>query len=273
MDAEKRKVMIITGASSGIGKALALEALKRGYRVVLAARRLDEMQQLINQTGAGPDQALAVETDVSDQDSCRNMVEETLDHFGRIDILINNAGISMRAIFEETDISVLQRLMQVNFWGSVYCTKYALSALLQNKGSVVGVSSVAGFKGLPARTGYSASKFALQGFLEALRVENLKKGLHVLIACPGFTASQIRQVALSKDGSAQGESPRNEEQMMPAEQVAVYILDAVRKRKNSLVLTRQGKLTLWLNKFFPSLIDRMVYNHMAKEPDAPFKEV
>jgi dehydrogenase/reductase SDR family member 7B len=267
---DKEKVVIITGASSGIGRALALEALKRGYRVVLAARRLYELKGLISQAGAGSEQALAVETDVSDKQSCKDMVATALQHFGRIDVLINNAGISMRAIFEDTDVSVLERLMQVNFWGSVYCTKYALPALLESKGSVVGVSSVAGFKGLPARTGYSASKFALQGFLEALRVENLKKGLHVLIACPGFTSSQIRQTALSKDGSAQGESPRDEVQMMSAGQVAVYILDAVQKRKNSLVLTRQGKMTLWLNKFFPSLVDKLVYKHMAREVDSPF---
>ncbi len=267
---DKGKVVIITGASSGIGRALALEALKRGFRVVLAARRLDELKALISQTGAGSDRALAVETDVSDQQSCKDMVETALHHFGRIDVLVNSAGISMRAIFEDTDVSVLERLMQVNFWGSVYCTKFALPALLESKGSVVGVSSVAGFKGLPARTGYSASKFALQGFLEALRVENLKKGLHVLIACPGFTSSQIRQTALSKDGSAQGESPRDEDQMMSAGQVAVYILEAVQKRKNSLVLTRQGKMTLWLNKFFPSLVDKLVYKHMAREADSPF---
>jgi short-subunit dehydrogenase len=267
---DKEKVVIITGASSGIGRALALEALKRGYRVVLAARRLYELKGLISQAGAGSEQALAVETDVSDKQSCKDMVATALQHFGRIDVLINNAGLSMRAIFEDTDVSVLERLMQVNFWGSVYCTKYALPALLESKGSVVGVSSVAGFKGLPARTGYSASKFALQGFLEALRVENLKKGLHVLIACPGFTSSQIRQTALSKDGSAQGESPRDEDQMMSAGQVAVHILDAVQKRKNSLVLTRQGKMTLWLNKFFPSLVDKLVYKHMAREVDSPF---
>lgn len=160
--------------------------------------------------------------------------------------------------------------MNVNFWGSVYCTKYALPFLLESKGSVCGVSSIAGYKGLPGRTGYSASKFALQGFLETLRIENLKKGLHVLIACPGFTASNIRNTARSKDGSAQKESPLDENKLMSADRVARHILRAVEKRKRTLILTAQGKLTVWLNKFFPFLVDKLVFNHMAKETDSPF---
>jgi dehydrogenase/reductase SDR family member 7B len=162
-------------------------------------------------------------------------------------------------------------LMQVNFWGAVYCTKYAMPCLLESRGSVVGVSSIAGYKGLPARSGYSASKFALQGFLECLRIENLKTGLHVLIACPGFTASNIRKTALAQDGSMQGESPREEDEMMSAETVAHHIVDATIKRRRTLILTRQGKLTVLLNKFFPKLTDKLVYNHMAKEPDSPFR--
>ncbi len=142
--------------------------------------------------------------------------------------------------------------------------------MLKRKGSVVGVSSIAGYKGLPGRTGYSASKFAMHGFLEALRLENLKKGLHVLIACPGFTASNIRNTALGSDGNMQGESPRDEQKMMQPEEVAKFILKAVLRRQNSLILTRNGKLTVWLNKFIPKWVDRLVYNHMRKEPDSPF---
>jgi short-subunit dehydrogenase len=161
--------------------------------------------------------------------------------------------------------------MDVNFWGTVYCTKHALPYLLKSKGSVVGVSSIAGLKGLPARTGYSASKFAMNGFMETLRIENLKTGLHVLMAFPGFTASNIRNTALAADGSMQGESPRDEGKMMSAEEVAAHIYKAVVKRKNKIVLTTQGKLTVLLNKFFPNWMDKQVYNHMAKEPDSPFK--
>ncbi len=140
-----------------------------------------------------------------------------------------------------------------------------------SKGSVVGVSSIVGFKGLPGRTGYSSSKFAMHGFLETLRIENLKKGLHVLIACPGFTASNIRNTALDGDGKQQGESPRTEEKMMTAEEVAKHIANAVEKRKRTLILTSQGKMTVFLNKFLPGFMDKMVYNHMAKEPDSPLE--
>ncbi len=266
----KDKVMVITGASSGIGRALAREALGRGMRVGMAARRLQEMQEWIGQVGAGAEQALAIETDVTRETDCRALIDQCARHFGRLDVMVNNAGLSMRALFHDTDIQVLEKLMQVNFWGSVYCTKYALPWLLKSKGSVVGVSSVAGFKGLPGRTGYSASKFALQGFLEALRTENRPHGLHVLVACPGFTASNIRQTALGPDGRQQGESPRAEERMMTAETVAVRLLDAIEKRKRFLVLTTQGKMTWWLNKIFPSWVDALVFNHMAREPDSPF---
>jgi short-subunit dehydrogenase len=160
--------------------------------------------------------------------------------------------------------------MDINFWGTVYCTKYALPFLLKSKGSVVGISSIAGYKGLPARTGYSASKFAMQGFLESLRIENLKKDLHVLIACPGFTASNIRNTALAADGSQQGESPRDEGKMMQPNEVALALMRAIEKRKRTLTLTTQGKLLVFLNKFIPAQVDRMVFKQMAKEPDSPF---
>ena len=160
--------------------------------------------------------------------------------------------------------------MDVNFWGAVYCTKYALPHILVQKGSVVAVSSIGGIKGLPARTGYSASKFAMDGFMESLRVENLKNDLHVLIAYPGFTASNIRNTSLSADGHQQGESPRNEEKMMRAEEVAKHIYMAVAKRKNKIILTAQGKTINTINKFFPDFLDKLIYNGLAKEHDSPF---
>lgn len=209
--------------------------------------------------------------DVSKEADCKRLIEETMRAFGRIDVLINNAGMSMRALFEKTDLSVLRQLMDINFWGTVYCSKYALPHLLEQKGSIVGISSIAGKKGLPGRTGYSASKFAMEGFLETLRTENLKKGLHVLVACPGFTASNIRVTSLGADGQSQGESPRDESKLMQPEEVAERILHAVKRRKRDLVMTREGKLTVLLNKFFPGWLDGIVYKHMAKEPDSPFR--
>lgn len=264
------KVVIITGASSGIGKACALEFAKKGFTVVIAARSLNKLQ-VVEQELSKITDVLAMQADVSKEADCKNLIDATIQKFGRVDVLINNAGISMRALFKDADLSVLKNLMDINFWGTVYCTKYALPHLLETKGSVVGVSSIAGYKGLPGRTGYSASKFAMHGFLESLRIENLKTGLHVMLACPGFTASNIRNTALAADGSQQGESPRDEQKMMTAEEVASHIYKGVKNRTRDLTLTFQGKITVWINKFFPSLTDKLVYNHMAKEEDSPFK--
>jgi short-subunit dehydrogenase len=186
---------------------------------------------------------------------------------GKVDILINNAGISMRALFKDLDIEVLKRIMDINFWGTVYCTKYAFQEILNQSGSIVGVSSIAGYKGLPGRTGYSASKFAMNGFLEALRVENLKNNIHVMVACPGFTASNIRNVALNSEAKPQGESSMEEEKMMSAEEVAIRIVNGIVKRKRDVIMTGQGKLTVFLQKLFPKWLDQLVYNHFKKEKD------
>jgi short-subunit dehydrogenase len=263
----KDKVIIITGASSGIGKALAFECARRGAKLVLASRSGIKDPELIKITPSLMD----VPTDVTREKDCEALITKTIEKHGRIDVLINNAGISMRALFSEVSLDVIRQLMDTNFWGTVYCTKFALPYLLESKGTVVGVSSIAGYKGLPGRTGYSASKFAMQGFLEVVRIENMKKGLHVLIACPGFTASNIRNVALSKDGTSQGETPLDETKLMPATDVAIHIIRAIEKNKERLILTTQGKMTVLLNKFFPKFMDKMVYNHMAKEPNSPFK--
>ncbi|MDN3547400.1 SDR family oxidoreductase [Mucilaginibacter aquaedulcis] len=266
------KTIIITGASSGIGKSLAIECAKRGANVVLAARQYVTLceigQDLEKQYNI---KALAVQCDVAIEEDCAHLVKQTLTTFGKIDVLINNAGLSMRALFQDVDLKVLKNLMDVNFWGTVYCTKYALPEILKTKGSIVGVSSIAGYKGLPGRTGYSASKFAMNGFLDSLRVENLKTGVHVLTACPGFTASNIRNTALAKDGSQQGESSMDENKMMTSDEVATIILDGVENRARTLIMTGQGKLTVTLSKFLPSFLDKMVYNVFSKEKNPLLK--
>lgn len=268
----KDKVVIITGASSGIGLATAKEFSKLGASVVLAARNIDKLTELCDQMKAlGAKSVIAIKTDVQKQDDCKALIDKAISKFGRIDILVNNAGISMRAMFKDLDLKVIKNLMDVNFWGTVYCTKYALPWLLQTKGSVVGVISIAGFKGLPARTGYSASKFAIYGFLDTLRIEHLHDGLHVMIFAPGFTSSNIRNVALTANGSMQGETPRDEDKMMSAEEVAKKMIAGIIKRKAQIILSPIGKLTVVLNKFFPRLVDRLEYNYMKKEPNSPLK--
>lgn len=265
----KDKVVIITGGSSGIGKACARVFGDKGARIVITGRNEVNLQETCGELSAHGIEVLYVVADVSLQEDNYRVVDETIRNFGRIDVLINNAGISMRALFKDMDVDVLEKVMDINFYGTVYATKAALPYIIQAKGSIVGVSSIAGYRGLPARTGYSASKFAMQGFLEALRAELLKDQVHVLVACPGFTSSNIRNTALSKDGTAQGESPLNEGRIMSAEMVAEEIYKATIKRKRDLILTSQGKMTVLLNKWFPGLMDSIVYNHMAKEKDSP----
>lgn len=266
-----KKVVIVTGASSGIGMACAMEFASKGYGVVMAARNIEKLEVIEHQLKQSNPDIGSFRADVSKEDECKALIDYTISRFGRIDVLINNAGISMRALFKDLDLKVLHSLMDTNFWGTVYCTKYALPKILAAKGSIVGVSSIAGFMGLPGRTGYSASKFAMQGFLETVRVEHLKDNLHVMIVAPGFTASNIRYSALNAEGSAQGDSPRKEEKMMTSEEVATHIFKGVIKRKRLIVLTLQGKLAVLLRKFVPAFIDKIEYNMMKNEPDSPLK--
>ncbi len=265
------RTIIITGASSGIGEALAYHAAAKGYNICIAARSIEKLESIREKISDMKVACIAVRADVSIEADCTNMVRQAVDAFGGVDVLINNAGISMRAVFNDCDLNVIRQVMDINFWGTVYSTKAALPYLLKSKGSVVGVSSIAGIKGLPGRTGYSASKFAMHGFLESLRLENMKTGLHVLVACPGYTASNIRSAALNKSGVSQAESPYDEQKLMQPEEVAEAIFNAIERRKNYIYLSFQGKATFFLSKFFPKLLDRLVYKTVAKEKDSPFK--
>jgi NADP-dependent 3-hydroxy acid dehydrogenase YdfG len=262
------KVVVITGGSSGIGKALADAALARGAKVAVCARNLAKLQSMF----LASENLLCCQADVSKEADCTEFIDAVTKKWGGVDVLLNNAGITMRALFEDADLDVIRELMDINFWGTVYCSKSVLPSVMKNKGVIVGISSIAGYRGLPARTGYSASKFAMQGFLEALRTELLHTGTHVMWVSPGFTSSNIRNVARTADGSAQAETPLDEGKLMSAEECARIILDGVEKRKRSIVMTGQGKLTVWMNKLFPSLADKLVYKHFLNEPDSPLKK-
>ena len=264
------KVIIVTGASSGIGLASARLFGREGAKVVMAARSLDRLESLA--AGVAPeDKVLCVKCDVSREDDCRVLVEKTVERFGRIDILVNNAGISMRAMFRDLDLKVIHSLMDVNFWGTVNCTKYALPWLLKSRGSVVGVISIAGYSALPARTGYSASKYAVRGFLDTLRIEHLQDGLNVLVFAPGYTSSNVRNAALTADGTPQGETPLEEGKLMSAEEVALKLAKALRRRRSEVILTALGKVTVLAHRLFPRLTDRLTYSYIAREAGSPFK--
>ncbi|MEG1700205.1 MAG: SDR family oxidoreductase [Alistipes sp.] len=267
----KNKVVVITGASSGIGEAMAREFAAQGACVVLGARNVPKLQLVAGDIRSQGGQAAYCGVDVTQAEECKTLIDTAVKEFGGVDVLICNAGISMRAIFDDVSLDVLHRLMDVNFWGTVNCCKFALPYLQASRGSIVGVSSVAGLHGLPGRTGYSASKYAMTGFLETLRIENLKKGVHVMIACPGFTASNVRFSALTADGSMQGETPRNEASMMTSERVAQIIARDVLRRKRLCLMEAEGRATHFVKKFAPAFLDRMFYYVMSREPDSPFK--
>ena len=265
------KVIVVTGASSGIGEAMAREYAKMGAKVVMGARREEELQRISAEIEAAGGKVAYAACDVVKEEECEHLINTAIEAFGGIDIMICNAGLSMRALFDDCDLKVLHRLMDVNFWGTVNCTKYALPWLQKSRGSLVGISSVAGIHGLPGRTGYSASKYAMTGFLDTIRIENLKRGVHVMTACPGFTASNVRFSALTADGTQQGETPRNEAKMMTPEEVAHIVAKGIRRRKRLCLMEWEGRATHLLKKFFPSLVDRLFYAVMAKEPDSPLK--
>lgn len=259
----KDKIVVVTGGTDGIGKAMVTQLLLSGARVATCGRNHDKLYQLQSEFASYP--LLTIVADVSNENDCRRFIERTLKAYGGIDILINNAGISMRAQLKDLSTDVLRSLMDINFFGTVYCTKFALESILQSKGTIVGVSSIAGYRGLPGRSGYSASKFALQGWLEAIRTELLHDGVHVMWVSPGFTASNIRNAALVKDGTAQGDTPLDEGKLMTADECARRILRAIEKKKRTLVMTLTGKVTVLLNKFLPGLSDRLTYNYYYKE--------
>jgi short-subunit dehydrogenase len=256
------KVVVVTGGSDGIGRALIDMLLPLGAKIATCGRNQDKLYDLQVRHSGKP--LHTVVADVSNYNDCQNLIESTLQVYGGIDILINNAGISMRALMKDTEVEVIEKLMNTNFFGMVYCTKLALNSIIERKGTIVGVSSIAGFRGLPGRTGYSASKFAMNGFLEALRTEMIDSGVNVMWVCPGFTSSNIRNAALNNRGQSQGESPMDEGKMMTAEDCAKHILRAIEKRKRTLVLTFTGKRTVFMNKFFPRWADKLVKNFFFK---------
>lgn len=262
MDQIQGKVVVITGGSDGIGKALVELYLHKGAKVATCARNYQKLYQLQSAHTGKP--LFIHATDVSKEMDCKGFIDAVIKEFGTIDILINNAGVSMRALVQDVDLDTIRRVMDINFWGTVYCTKFALDHIIKNKGTIVGVSSIAGYRGLPGRSGYSASKYAVNGWLEALRTELLESGTNVMWVCPGFTSSNIRNAALNSKGESQGESPMDEGAMMSSDECATHIAHAIEKRKRTLVLTFTGNRAVFMNKFFPSLADKLVRKFFFK---------
>ncbi len=258
----KDKVVVVTGGTDGIGKALVDDLLMAGAKVATCGRDHDRLYRLQSEYPSYPLHTMVA--DVSSENDCRRFIETTIKFYGGVDILINNAGISMRALLKDASTEVIRRVMDTNFFGSVYCTKYALESIIERKGTIVGVSSIAGYRGLPGRSAYSASKWALQGWLEAIKTELMDSNVHVMWVSPGFTASNIRSAALDKDAHSHGQTNMDEGKMMPAEECSRNILRAVEKKKRTLVMTFQGKETVFLNKFFPKIADWFTHRFYFK---------
>lgn len=242
---------------------------EEGVKVVAAARSSERLQALVSHIRSNGGEAVAQPTDVTDPKQCHAAVQRAIQEYGSLDILINNAGISMRALVDDAEESTLRRVMEVNFWGTVHCTKAALPYLRASRGVLMAVSSVAGFHGLPGRSGYSASKFAIHGFMESVRIENLDVGLQVTIVAPGFTASEIRTHALVANGGEQGDTPRDESKLMPAERVAKLIVRSIKKGKRNKIISLEAQVIALMQRILPLWIDRKIYKSMAQEPGSP----
>ena len=260
-----QKAVIITGASAGIGRELALMLAEQGAWLALAARNAEKLEEVAAQCRQRGVKAVVVPIDVTEQSQCRNLIERTVAEYSRIDVLINNAGISMWARFDEiSDLSLIEQIMRVNYFGSVYCTHYALPFLKQTQGRIVGISSLTGKTGVPTRSGYAASKHAMAGFFDTLRIELADYGVSVTMIYPGFVATEVRQRAFAMDGKPLGISPVREDKVMTVDTCARLIVKAAAQRKRELVMTLRGKLGMWLKLIAPGLVDRIARKAIEK---------
>lgn len=254
----RENAVILTGASSGIGRALALQLAEQGAWLALAARDVNELEKVAKECRRYSGRAVVIPTDVTEPSQCHRLIERTVAEYGRIDTLVNNAGISMWTKFEELhDLAVLERIMRVNYLGSAYLTAYAIPYLKQTRGRLVAVSSLAGKSGVPTRSGYAASKHAMVGFFDSLRIELAEYGITVTIVYPGFVQTKIRERAFGANGNALVHSPVHEDKVMSADTCARIMVNAIVKRKREEVMTVRGKLGQWLKLIAPGLVDRV----------------
>lgn len=259
------KVVIVTGASSGIGREIAYQLAEQGAILSLAARDAGRFETVRAECQARGGNAIVVRTDVATERQCAALIRKTVDAFGRIDVLINNAGVSMWALFEDVcDLTIFEKIMRVNYLGSVFCTYHALPYLKKTGGRLVGISSLAGKAGVPTRSGYVASKFAMGGFFETLRIETAGSGISVTMVFPDFVTSEIRRRAFGADGQPMGRSPIREDEIMPVERCAAMIIQAVAERRRELVMTVRGRIGPWVKLIAPGLVDRISQRAIQK---------
>ena len=254
----KDRRIILTGASEGIGRALALALASRGARLALAARDRERLESLAQECRTRGGEALAVPTDVTNQQDLEWLVAETVKSFGGLDAVIHNAGITMWSRFDALqDFTIFERIMEVNYLAPVRLTALTLPHLRQSRGLIVAIASLAGLTGVPERSGYAASKHAMIGFFDSLRIELAGTGVDVSVVAPDFVVSEIHKRAIGPDGEPLGASPMMQQKIMTADECAARIVRAMEKRQRLLLMSRRGRLGRWLKLLAPAVIDRI----------------
>jgi short-subunit dehydrogenase len=260
-DAFHDQVVIVTGASAGIGKSLAMMLASQCAKVVIAARRAERLEQIAEQCHVFCGEVMVVPTDVSDEAQCKALIEKTIAAYGRLDMLINNAGLAASALFDEfPDLGLFRHTVDVNFYGAVYCTYYALPYLKQTQGRIVAISSLGGKTAIPYNTPYCASKYAMHGFYDSLRMELRQHGVSCTVVCPWWVATEFHESQLNQDGVPRGARGRAyyTKKTMTSDQCAQVVLDAAFRRRRE-VLMGPGVLTTWLKAFAPGLLDWLTF--------------
>ncbi|MAK07073.1 MAG: SDR family oxidoreductase [Pelagibacteraceae bacterium TMED267] len=267
----KNKVVVITGGSSGIGEALAYKFCEENFDVVIGGTNREKIKSVISNINEKGGRGEGISHDVSSSDDVKKMVDLAVNKFGRIDVLICNAGISIRSLFEDVDIKTFEKLFGINFLGSVYSVKYSLPHIIQSSGSIIAISSLNGFIATPTRTAYVSSKHAIQGFFDSLRLELQRKNVHVMVASPGYVHSNFRKNTLKSDGKKEGETSRDNAKMMSPEEVAEKVFRGYVTKKRDLIFTFRGKLAHLIKNWFPKVADRLAYNEILNERESLLK--
>ena len=267
----ENKVVVITGGSSGAGKALAYKFSKKGFNVFIGGTNIQRLKIVKSKIESLGTKCEYIVHDVSVQKDVKKMIDLTIKSFGRLDVLICNAGISYRSVFQHINLDVFEKLFKINFFGSIYSVKYSIPHLIKSKGSIIAISSLNGFIATPTRSAYVSSKHAMQGFFDSLRLELRNKGVHVMVASPGYFESNFKKNTLKSDGNKEGETSRDKKGMISASVLADKIFIGYKNKKRDLIFTFRGKIAHLIKNWFPKLADRLSYNEILNERESLLK--
>ena len=268
----ENKVVVITGGSSGAGEALAYRFSSEGFNVVIGGTNLERLKKVQSKIQSSGSKCEYIVHDVSLEREVKKMIDHTIKSYGRLDVLICNAGISYRSVFENANLDVFEKLFRINFFGSIYSVKYSIPHLAKTNGSIIAMSSLNGFIATPTRSAYVSSKHAMQGFFDSIRLELMKKNIHVMVASPGYFESNFRKNTLKSDGNKEGNTSRYEKGMMSTEVLADKIFHRYKNKKRDLIFTFRGKLAHLIKNWFPKLSDKLAYKEILNERESLLKD-